>query len=373
MKIGLVCDWYQPRVGGMEVHLEALAARLAAAGHEATVITPTAGPAGNAGPVRVVRVPGWHFPFLGVIWTPAAYRRLNAAIRDGGFDVVHVHSSIGSPAGYMGLLFAHRLGCPSVLTVHSLWGRYRLLPRVLELIFGWTRWPVVFSGVSALVAGHMRPLLGGTPIPILPNAVDPGEWRLPHRDGGPGVVVVACAMRLAVRKRGRALLDVLPGVLRRLPPDVRLKVRIAGDGPARAALERRARSLGLREVVEFLGTIDRENIRDLLAGSDFFVLPTELEAFGIAALEARAAGLPVVAMRAGGVAGFVVHGENGLLAGDDHELGDHLARLASDRELRERIAANNRAAPVEFTWERSLAAHLQAYERARLLRRPARS
>jgi glycosyltransferase involved in cell wall biosynthesis len=367
MKIALVCDWYRPRVGGIELHLEQLAAHLAAAGHEVTVITPTPGPVETDAPVRVHRLRGWLLPWTKLAWTPATFRRLGAVLRTARFDVVHVHSSLISPTAYVALWQAQANGLPAVLTVHSIWDGFRHAFAPLDTVVQWTRWPVVFSAVSERVARDMRLVLGAQPVSILPNAITPAEWRMvpnPPRD----VINVACVMRLAPRKRGAALLAAAKTVRAQLPAGVRVRFQIAGDGPERRRLERRARRLGLADGVEFLGAVEPARVKALLAASHFFVLPAELEAFGLAALEARAAGLPVVAMRAGGVGEWLQDGVEGLLADDDAEFARHILRLASDPRLRATIAAHNRTIAVTFTWERALAAHLAIYTQARSLR-----
>ena len=119
--------------------------------------------------------------------------------------------------------------------------------------------------------------------------------------------------------------------------------------------------------VELLGAIEPKAVRALLASSHVFVLPTTLESFGIAALEARAVGLPVVAMRESGVGEWLEDGKAGLLATDDDELARHVTRLVDDTALREQIAAHNRSVPVEHTWERAMAEHEAVYAEAREL------
>jgi glycosyltransferase involved in cell wall biosynthesis len=173
-------------------------------------------------------------------------------------------------------------------------------------------------------------------------------------------------MRLVPKKRPAALV----GVAERLaaaaaaagrPP---ARVVVCGDGPARAGVERLARRRGVADVIEFVGWRPREWLRALYAGADCFVLPTEREAFGISALEARAAGLPVVARRGTGVEDFVEHGREGLLAGSDDELAEAAARLAVDGALRARIAERCRVPPTAFDWPAVIALHEAAYAEA---------
>src|SRR4029079_16980490 len=112
---------------------------------------------------------------------------------------------------------------------------------------------------------------------------------------------------------------------------------IVGDGPERARLERAISRHGLSSEIEVAGQRSQSEIRELLATSDVFVLPTLRESFGIAALEARCAGLPVAAMKASGVAGVIEHGREGLLAESDVEFAAYVAALVSESELRAAI------------------------------------
>ena len=103
-----------------------------------------------------------------------------------------------------------------------------------------------------------------------------------------------------------------------------------------------------------------------------FVLPSERESFGIAALEARAAGLPVIAMLASGVRDFIRHGIDGLLAHDERELSRHIARMALDGEFRNYVRHRNVSVSLPYDWADVRAMHLALYEHAAAWRqRPA--
>lgn len=135
---------------------------------------------------------------------------------------------------------------------------------------------------------------------------------------------------------------------------------IAGDGPDRPSLERRSSQLGLDGQVRFLG--QRDDVSDLLEACDVFVLPSQREGLGVAALEAMAAGRPVVATRVGGLAEAVIHEETGLLVPpeDPAALAESLARSIGDLALRERLGA---AGPARITKTYSPPAMVDAYER----------
>jgi glycosyltransferase involved in cell wall biosynthesis len=244
-----------------------------------------------------------------------------------------------------------------------MWGpAARLLP-VADRLVGWSRWPTVISAVSSAAATPLRRL--GLEVRVIPNGIDVARWRvepLPREDGDE--VVVVAVMRLAPRKRGLALLAALHAVRDRLPAAVGLRAVIVGEGPQRRRLERyldRHGSPGMAGWVELPGRWESEAIRELYRRADLFVSATRLESFGIAALEARTAGVPVVAMAGSGVGEFVTHGVHGLLAADDAELAAAVLALAGDPARRAEMARAARAQPPPTSWDQVLRQCEQAY------------
>src|SRR5919204_3981028 len=118
---------------------------------------------------------------------------------------------------------------------------------------------------------------------------------------------------------------------------------LIGDGPDRAAVERRAKELGVMPHTFFLGY--QEDVAPWFAAFDAFVLPSSNEGTPVTTIEALAAGKPVVATRVGGVPDVVRDGEDGFLvdAGDVRSLADRLAQLAGDGELRRAMGSEGRA------------------------------
>ncbi len=125
----------------------------------------------------------------------------------------------------------------------------------------------------------------------------------------------------------------------------------------------RAQELGVSEHVRRVGTVSPAELERHYRAADSFALPSTKEGFGLVALEALAAGLPLVASQIDVFLTFLADGENALLcrAGDGAALGDCLARVARDPALRERLAAGGRAVVDAYAWDTAAAAHEVAY------------
>ena len=161
---------------------------------------------------------------------------------------------------------------------------------------------------------------------------------------------------LRPEKNHEQFLRVAAEVRKRLPA---ARFLIVGDGTERPMLEKSAADLGLEDAVLFLGT--RNDIPDLLAACDVFVLTSRMEANPVSILEAMASGKPVVAPRVGSIAESVIDGVTGYLTtpGEDAEVVDRVTELLGNRPLAERLGAAGREA-VCARW--SLEAMVTGYE-----------
>ncbi|MGW4420992.1 glycosyltransferase family 4 protein [Streptosporangium sp. NPDC004631] len=367
MRILHVSDCYLPRLGGIEVQVADLIRMQRQAGHTVEVATATPGEP-LPGVYRIVAKLPFDLPVhpFGV----GHLLRLMTVRRP---DVVHVHTGAVSPFAWMGVRAAVRAGLPAVVTVHSMWDPVtRGVYRALRLLAEWHRWGLVGTAVSEAAALPIRAVAGReVPVHVVSNGLDVSGWRAPepvrHEPGG--AVHVVAVGRLAPRKQPVRLLRLLKEARAQVPKEIVMRATVVGDGPARSQMERYLRANGMSGWVSLPGRYSRDRIRELLASADVFVAPAPRESFGLAALEARSAGVPVVARAQSGVADFVRPGKEGLLGKSFDGLVAAVARLVGDRELRASIAAHNRATePVRSSWPAVLEGFERCYEEARVLR-----
>ncbi|MEP6621377.1 MAG: glycosyltransferase family 4 protein, partial [bacterium] len=109
------------------------------------------------------------------------------------------------------------------------------------------------------------------------------------------------------------------------------------------------------------------DIRALFSEADAFVLPSRMESFGIAALEARCAGLPVIARTNTGVADFIEHRRSGMLAPTDRGFALAIAELIRNNRLHQAILSHNRSTMPPYSWDRVVDLTMAQYEKARTL------
>lgn len=330
MRILHVTDGYLPRLGGIETHVAHLVQQQRARGHDARVVTSTRpGPLPDPGWVRRVDRPA-------------------AAFGDERPDVVHAHLSVVSP---FAAAVARSADLPTVVTVHSMWTGYGPLPRLAAAGLADRRRSVTWTAVSEAAAQPVRDLLHRE-VGVLPNAVDPALWRpLSTVHQGRDPVTLISVMRLTRTKRALPLARMLREVRAAVAPDLPVRFVLVGDGPQRAPLERYLLRHGMTEWVTLAGRLTPRAVRRELARADAFVAPADRESFGIAALEARAQGLPVVASSRSGVTEFVRDGREGLLAVDDAAMVEAVARLVTDPALRTRIRRHNTTVPISHDWD----------------------
>ncbi len=197
-----------------------------------------------------------------------------------------------------------------------------------------------------------------------PNGIDPGVWSGRTSPSSSDTLHIATVMRLAPRKRTLPLVRMINAARRGLAGQVDVTATVVGDGPMLQRARREAASRGAGDAIRFTGRLDRAGILDVFSESDIYVQPSVKESFGLAALEARTAGLPVIARSQSGTTQFIHDGVEGLIVDDDPGMVAAIARLARDRRLLDRITEHNRTVPPVEAWPHVLATVDAAYATA---------
>lgn len=348
MRILHLTDVYRPAVGGIELFVEELAHRQAAEGNDVTVLTRARGAAAFSDEVSVVQ-----------------YGRSDLRLAD--FDVVHAHLSVFSPMTSVVMRQAAVRDVPVVATVHSMWAGRGAIVKAVAVAAGWQRRQPIWTAVSSVAAAEVHDLLPGAVVHVVPNAVDVDYWREGIASATevavPSVPTLLAVNRLAPRKRPMQLLHQLAEV-RRIAPEQPFHARIVGAGPLEKRMRKWIDQHDLHDVVSLTGGVPRPEVRRMCHNADLFLAPAHQESFGIAALEGRAAGLPVLAMASGGVGEFVHDGVDGLLCDDDNAMVDAIVGLLRDRERWLTMARHNHQVPPAYGWDRTLGGFDKAYQAA---------
>ena len=225
------------------------------------------------------------------------------------------------------------------------------------------------NAVSEAAAAPLRERTG-VQVSVVPNGLDPQDWAVdpPERSSATAVVHAVSTMRLSVRKRPLQLLAAVHAAQQRtgtrcLPSAVDLRRRKTHAPHAQYISHN-----GMTDTVTLAGRIDRGQLKTDYREADLFIAPAFLESFGIAALEARCAGLPVLAMRGTGITEFVEDGREGLLADGDDAMAAALIRISRDDELRHGIAEHNRITQPPTAWPKVLDRVNDEYARAMSIR-----
>ncbi|CAJ1506815.1 glycosyltransferase family 4 protein [[Mycobacterium] burgundiense] len=332
MKILMVSWEYPPVViGGLGRHVHHLATDLVAAGHEVVVLSrrptgtdPSTHPSTDevAEGVRVIAAAQDPHEFTFgtdmMAWTLAmghAMVRAGLTLRDWQPDLVHAHDwLVAHPA----VALAEFFDVPLVSTIHATEaGRHSgwISGPVSRQVHALESWLVHESDSLISCSASMREELtrlfgpGLSEINVIPNGIDTAGWPFEPRATHSGPPELLYFGRLEYEKGVHEAIAALPRI-RRTHPGTTLT--IAGDGTQLDWLVELARKHKVRKATKFIGRVDHQALLQLLHRADAAVLPSHYEPFGIVALEAAAAGTPLVTSNVGGLGEAVIDGVTGV-------------------------------------------------------------
>ncbi|MDA8243096.1 MAG: glycosyltransferase family 4 protein [Elusimicrobia bacterium] len=230
-----------------------------------------------------------------------------------------------------------------------------IIPAAIKLAAGGAHRLLAISGYSREMA--IRHYGIARPIEVVNFGIErPPSVRAPERAAG--LFTLSFLGRLVERKGLRFLFSAM----KELPPEVRLVV--IGEGPLAGELGTAAKEPGLEGRVLFAGRLDEKEKRAALESSDAFVFPSVREGLGLVAMEAMAAGLPVISTRNGGTTDFMDEGTNALYVdyGSVEQLKEAILKLKNDTGLRSAMGAANLARSTAFFCDAVALRYLEAAE-----------
>ena len=353
MKIFQVLPYYPPHVGGMEFYVQKLSEDLAARGHEVTVFTSSnscfSGGCEEVNGVRVFRLrtlaKAYNVPIVPSLFKkllheekpdilhahqyPVFFSDVSAAVSQFRREVLllHVHvipESVSAFSGLVSKMYYRTVGRLAFRTAHRV-----ITPS---------------SAYKTMLAG-----IGVEPkkIRVVPYGIDLSRFHskdgesFRKRYGCEGSNVILTVGRLNYQKGFQYLLKAMPMVIKHFQ---NAKLVIVGDGEQITYLRDLTQSLGLCNSTIFTGAIPPMEIPEAYAAADVFVLPSLFESFGIALIEAQAAGKPVVSTRVGGAPEALQEDKTGFLVDpkDSEQLGKAIIRVLSNEKLAREMGENGK-------------------------------
>ncbi|MCE4607096.1 MAG: glycosyltransferase family 4 protein [Desulfurococcales archaeon] len=365
LRVVLASDWYLPRKGGVETAIYNLAKSLSEIGHEPIVLThqnkdlpdPPLLDYNDGFPVVRLKV-----PLDGDDYTTSykAAVLLFDFIKHNGPHIIHGHSLV-SPFAILAIHGGKGiLGIPTVLTHHSLIARELNYRRKRMAKYAVKRADIL-TAVSSIVKRDLEEITNEKyKVYLTPNCVRLEEWGRTDRmyDGDP---VISFISRLTERKNPLLVIEAFKSILKQAP---QARLYIAGWGPLEQKVLEEIRKKELKGKAIFLGSLEKPQVRALLASSDLFLMPGRREAFSIATLEALALGVPVVGFGNTGLEDIVTHGENGYLAYNIDEFIRYSVAIVSDYQLRKAMSAKARVSAEKFDCRKVVLEYIDVYRRA---------
>ncbi|MBP6385083.1 MAG: N-acetyl-alpha-D-glucosaminyl L-malate synthase BshA [Pseudarcicella sp.] len=369
MKIGIVC---YPTYGGSGVVATELGKALAKVGHQVHFITYTQ-PARldffNANiyyhEVSVSSYPLFQYlPYESALASKIAHVVLHEEL-----DLLHVHYAIPhASAAFLAKQILHSKGVkiPFITTLHgtdiTLVGKDPSFEPVVT--FSINQSDGVTAVSESLKAETLEEFDITNKIMVIPNFIDLERFKKQYKEH---FKIAICPngekllMHTSNFRKVKRIEDVVK-VFHLVNQKISSKLLLIGDGPERTAIEMLCRDLGVQHEVRFLGKLDA--VEEVLSMADVFLLTSEKESFGLAALEAMACEVPVISSNAGGLTEVNIHNQTGFVSeiGDIEDMARNTIMLLEDEEMLAQFKKNALERAKEFDIEKILPIYEKYYE-----------
>lgn len=360
-------NYYLPSRGGMETSVINLCSGLEKAGHRTFIFAPEY-PNYIDKDKNIFRYKSAHFSYKGYFYViPVPFFSNAGRIAESlELDLIHSHQpySLGNEA----LKYSRKLGIPLVFTYHIRYEDYAhyipFIPQSISKKYI-KKITINYSNkCNAVIAPStvVEKLLLGygikTPIKVIPSGINIQDFR---RDAGKreetrkkyGIrqdsLILITASRIAEEKNIGFLIESF-GIVKKSCPNT--KFIIVGEGAVKRDLEKMAEDLGISRDVIFTGLATREEIINLYQASDIFVFASLTETQGLVAVEAMSSGLPVIAVKAGGVEDMIENGFNGVMAKNSiGEFSEKVIEVINKKDLRGKLSNGAKINSNKFTIE----------------------
>jgi len=368
MKIGIVC---YPTYGGSGVVATELGKALAAQGHQVHFIT-------YSQPVRlgefntnitfhevaISEYPLFQYEPYEVTLTS---KMVDVAEHE-KLDLIHVHYAIPhASAAYLAkkILKEKGIDLPIITTLHgtdiTLVGKDPAFEPVIS--FSIEHSDAVTAVSDSLKQDTYKHFKTTKNIHVIPNFICLNKYKQ-YKGCGRNYFASAdeaIIMHVSNFRKVKRIEDVVR-VFRKMRSKVKAKLILVGDGPERNNVEHLCRELEVFNDTKFLGKV--KEVEEILSFADLFLLPSQHESFGLSALEAMAAGVPVVSSNTGGIPEVNVHGETGFLAnvGDVDAMTNFALQIVEDHDLLAQMKINARKRAEDFALEKILPMYMEVYQ-----------
>ncbi|MHB1421468.1 MAG: glycosyltransferase family 4 protein [Bacillota bacterium] len=345
MRIGVFTDSYRPYTSGVVRSIDTFTGHLRTLGHDVYIFAPHyPGCEKEAQVYRFPSVPSLAYPEY-VMPIPISPPGVRALVKGLDLDIIHVHSPF--LLGRVGAKYAKRYNVPLVFTYHTLYDQYLHYLPVAQSLSRWVVQKVCqeFCNRCDLVVTPTKVIsniLGDhgvrSQIKVIPTGIETEDFKTgdPHwlrqrHDLPDDAAVLLHVGRLGEEKNIGFLLKSFQVILHEEP---RTWLVLVGGGPQEEHLKIQAQEFGISERVVFTGNLSREEVVHAYAGANLFVIASQTETQGLVIGEAKASGLPVVGVKAFGVAEMVADQVDGFLTGPTlEEFVPPILRLLRDADL----------------------------------------